>query len=134
MIWALLLALAAVLAPLAAESGPAKGPAAPAVASLPGAIALVPGGGPVHLEADDQDGDRLLPSLFTWAVPAGAMIGVQQDATGWLVSAPQGAAPGNYAIPVQYNPNPALSPVAAIAIGKPISRITIVVSPPAGQQ
>jgi hypothetical protein len=92
-------------------------------------IPLVPGGGTVHVEADDQDGNRLAPGLFTWAVPAGASLGVQEDPTGWLLSAPGSAASGNFSILVQYNPNPALSPTAAITIGKPITAIRIVISP-----
>lgn len=126
---ALILLLAS--AAIAVAGSPAKPPAI-TLAATPAApaIALVPGGGAVHVEADDQDGNRLMPGLFTWAVPAGAMIGVQEDQTGWLVTTPQGAAPGNYAIPVQYNPNPALSPTAAIAVAKAITAIRIVVSPP----
>jgi hypothetical protein len=92
-------------------------------------IALVPGGGTLHVEADDQDGNRLAPGLFTWAVPAGATLGVQEDATGWLLSAPASAASGSYSIPVQYNPNPALTPTAMIVIGKPITAIRILISP-----
>jgi len=113
----------------AADAAPGK-PPAPSTPVMPAAaIALLPGGGPVHVEADDQDGGRVSPALFTWAVPAGAAIGVQEDATGWLLSAPLGAAPGNFSIPVQYNPNPALSPTASLAVGKPITAIHIVVSP-----
>jgi hypothetical protein len=108
---------------------PSRPPAITLAAGGP-AIGLTPGGGPVHVEADDQDGNRLAPALFTWAVPAGANIGVQEDATGWLLSAPQGAAAGNVAIPVLYNPNQAISPTATVAIGKTISAIRIVVSPP----
>lgn len=131
---ALLAALAAAAAPYG-WAGSAKPPAitvaAPAitVGATPAMIGLVPGGGPVHVEADDQGGRRLEPRLFSWLVPAGAMIGVQEDGAGWLLSAPQGAAAGNYSIPVEFAPNPALSPTVLVAIGTPISKITIVVSP-----
>jgi hypothetical protein len=103
--------------------------AQPTKLTIAAPIALVPGGGTLHVEADDQDGNRLAPGLFTWAVPAGASLGVQEDATGWLLSAPGSAASGSYSIPVQYNPNPALTPTAVIVIGKPITAIRIVISP-----
>jgi hypothetical protein len=127
---AVVLALAAAPSSPAWAAGPPSRPSAITLAASGPAIGLTPGGGPVHVEADDQDGNRLAPGLFTWAVPAGANIGVQADATGWLLSAPQGAAPGQVAIPVLYNPNQALSPTATVVIGKTITQIRIVVSPP----
>lgn len=125
--------IGAATAQLARQAPPQHTPAitaAPAPPAGPALIQLVPGGGPVHAEADDQDGNRLAPGLFSWAVPAGAQIGVQPDATGWWLTTPLGAAPGNYAIAVQYDPNPALSPVASVVVAAPITRIRVVVSPP----
>jgi hypothetical protein len=106
----------------------AKGPQAVALAEP--AIALVAGQSAVHTEAQDQDGNRLDPGLFTWAVPAGVHLGIQQDALGWFLSAPAGAAAGAYQVLVQFNPNPALSPTVAIVIGRPpITGIKILPSP-----
>jgi hypothetical protein len=118
-----------VFAVLLLVSLTAASAAQPTKLTIAGPIPLIPGGGTVHVEADDQDGNRLTPGLFTWAVPAGASLGVQEDATGWLLSAPGSAAAGSFAVPVQYNPNPALSPTAAIVIGKPITAIRIVITP-----
>jgi hypothetical protein len=117
-----------VLGTAAYAGAPPKPPAAITMAN--GApLQVVPGGGPLHVEADDQDGKRLAPGAFTWALPAGADIGVQEDATGWLLSAPLSAASGTWAILVQFAPNPSLSPTATVTIGKAITAIKIVVTP-----
>jgi len=117
-----------VLACGPARTAAAKGPQAVALAEP--ALALTAGGQALHVEAQDQDGNRLSPDPFTWAVPAGITLAIQQDATGWLVAAPAGAAPGSYAVLVQYNPSPALSPTVAIVIGRPpITAIKILPSP-----
>jgi hypothetical protein len=123
------LALAAALLICAnAQPAPAKGPQAVALAEP--AIALTAGGSAVHVEAQDQDGNRLSPDPFTWAVPAGATLAIQQDPLGWFLSAPAGAAPGVYQVLVQFNPNPALSPTVTITIGRaPVSAIKIIPSP-----
>jgi hypothetical protein len=108
--------------------GQARGPQAVTLAEP--VIALTAGGGPLHVEAQDQDGNRLAPDPFTWAVPAGLTLAIQQDPAGWQVAAPAGAAPGSYAVLVQYNPNPALSPTVAVVIGQPpITAIKILPSP-----
>ena len=127
------LALATVLvlgaaAFFAHAAGPPKPTAAITMASG-AALQLVPGGGTLPVEADDQDGNRLAPGLFTWAIPPGANFGVQETAAGWLLSAPTGAVPGTWQVLVQYKPDPTLSPTATVAIGKSITSIKIIVTP-----
>ena len=126
--WTVALALPLLAAGLAGEAGQ-QAPASRISVAAAAALTLVPGAGPVHVEADDQDGNRIGPGLFSWVIPAGAAIGVQEDATGWQLTAPVGAPPGNFSILVQYNPNPSLSPTVSLAVGNPITGIRIVVSP-----
>jgi hypothetical protein len=120
-------AAAFALSLLWANAQAAPGPQAVALAEP--AIAVTAGGAAAHVEAQDQSSNRLAPDLFTWAVPAGVALGIQQDSTGWIVSAAAGAAPGSYSLLVQYNPNPALSPTVVVVIGRPpVTAIKIVPS------
>ena len=110
-------------------AGPAKSPTVAITMATGAALQLAPGGGTLAVEADDQDGNRLSPAQFTWAIPAGADFGVQETASGWLLSAPRSAASGSWQVLVQYKPDPTLSPTATVTIGKSVTGIKIVVAP-----